>query len=210
MWIWMRWWQWITNKLNLGFCQSWLIWACYLFLWWPALPTVQAISRVDIMLKWGNSMGNSARKVIIGSCYAAWYTEHSGVTFVRASQILRKTCQFSVHDSNIWQSIQHDISPYSYTTYSSWWIVCHDLFDCMCLVHSNRCCLCKFLGLYLTQQHCHWVQTLIFVSAFMLMYWIYCLWNMCSIYSSSSFLLLLLLLVFPVCEPPVGSTWQSL
>ena len=34
-----------------GFCQTLLIWACYLFLRWPALLAVQVISRINIMLK---------------------------------------------------------------------------------------------------------------------------------------------------------------
>ena len=83
------------------FCPSWLIWACYLSLWWPALPSVQAILRINNMLKWANSVGNDASKVVIGSYDGAWCTQHNGTNFLTVSQILMEWDQFFAHQDNI-------------------------------------------------------------------------------------------------------------
>ena len=92
------------------FPHSWLIWICHLFLRWPTLVAVQAISRVNNigLFKKGNSCRNLASNVRLGSYDGAWHTEHNGTKFVTTSQILMEWAQFIIHQDNIWQTLTLD------------------------------------------------------------------------------------------------------
>ena len=57
---------------------------------------VQAITRINNMLKKAKSVGNDARNVRSSSCDGAWCTEHNDTSFVTVSQILMKWDQFFV------------------------------------------------------------------------------------------------------------------
>ena len=77
-----------------GFYRSCLIWVWYLCLRWSALPAVQAISRINSILKSANSMRNGTSKVIIGLCDGVWYIQHNGTILITVSPILTEIGHF--------------------------------------------------------------------------------------------------------------------
>ena len=97
----------LISHSSLHLPQSWLIWACYLFLQCSALQAVQTTSRMNNMLKEAKPYRNHASNMRLGSYDGAWYTEYNGTTFVIVSQILIEWGQFFVHRDNIWQTLSY-------------------------------------------------------------------------------------------------------
>ena len=85
----------------------WVIWACYSFLRWPALPTVPAFSRINNMLKWANLVEIHAGNIKLGSRDGVWYTEYNDTAFMTIWQILMGWTEFSDLHGNIWQTLYH-------------------------------------------------------------------------------------------------------
>ena len=78
-------------------CQ--LIWACYLFLWWPALPAVQVTTRINSMLS--QLCGKMCQQS--GISFIWWRLVYwiQCYIFVTVSQILMELGPFVVHQDNI-------------------------------------------------------------------------------------------------------------
>ena len=86
------------------FLWHWLIWACYLFFSWHALPAVHTNSRMNNMLKRANVGKNHARLVKLGAYIGAWYTEYNGTAvYIKDIDGMR---WFLVHHDIIWQTLQ--------------------------------------------------------------------------------------------------------
>ncbi len=65
---------------------------------------MQSPSKINDMLNYGNSMGNGARRVRLGSYEGTWCTECNGTKLVTISQILMKLGPFFVRQDNILQT----------------------------------------------------------------------------------------------------------
>ena len=66
---------------------------------------VQASSRINIMLRWANSVENGASKVRLGSSDGAWYAEQVGTSLVTISAILMEWGKYFVHRDSICQTL---------------------------------------------------------------------------------------------------------